>query len=272
MVSSISQKQSTEQKKELYKLPKYYHIAFLRDTDTEIKFYESVFKKHVPFKVERLLEPACGTGVYLIEFPKYGYNIVGYDLSQDMVDYSNMLIKESHMEDQAKAVQGNMVDFVSEQKFDCAFICLNSIGYLRKDEDIISHFKHTAQVLKKGGLYVIDMSFMCNDFSKEKKEDETWESEYENVKVIGTWQIYKYSVPERTRHVKLTMKVQDGDNYFEFEELHDLRLWLFEEFLEFAKKGGFELVDMYDENFQPFAKREDICGEDSFLYMVLQKK
>ena len=112
---------------------------------------------------------------------------------------------------------------------------------------------------------------MCNDFSKEKKEDETWESEYENVKVIGTWQIYKYSVPERTRHVKLTMKVQDGDNYFEFEELHDLRLWLFEEFLEFAKKGGFELVDMYDENFQPFAKREGICGEDSFLYMVLQK-
>jgi SAM-dependent methyltransferase len=272
MEQSTSIKKSIETEASLYKLPKYYHYAFLRNLDPEIRFFESLFKKHVPFKVQNLLEPACGTGVYLVEFPDYGYSITGYDLSQEMVDFSNYLIKEKGVESKAKAVQGNMIDFTTDEKFDSAFICLNSLGYLRKDEEIISHFKHTSQILKKGAIYIIDMSFMCNDVAHEKKDDETWYSKYDNVDIEATWQIYKYSIPERIRHVKLTMKIKDGDKKIEFEELHDLRLWLYEEFVGLAKKGGFELVDIYDEHFNRVEKREGICGEDSFLYMVLQNK
>jgi SAM-dependent methyltransferase len=272
MNESISQTIDSEFTNSLYKLPKYYHIAFLRDLEPEIRFFEQCFKKYVPFQVKHVIEPACGTGVYLIEFPKYGYKITGYDLSEEMVDFTNNLVEQEQMSKDANAVVANMIDYIAPQKLDSAFICLNSLGYIREDSDIISHFKNTSKSLKKDALYIIDMSFMCEELIHEKKEDETWISEFEGTRVEATWQIYKYSIPERIRHVKLTMKVQDGKKHLEFEEFHDLRLWIYEDFIKLANAGGFELVDIYDEKFNLIQKRDGICGEDGFVYMILKNK
>jgi len=47
-------------KERLYNLPKYYDIAFSRNTVSEIKLFHKLFKRHVPFQVKSLLEPAYG--------------------------------------------------------------------------------------------------------------------------------------------------------------------------------------------------------------------
>ena len=43
-------------------------------------------------------------------------------------------------------------------KFDGAYIMFSSILHLHSKKDLISHFKSVNKNLKKGGLYIIDLS------------------------------------------------------------------------------------------------------------------
>jgi hypothetical protein len=46
-------------KEKLYNLPKYYDIAFSWDISRETAIFRELFKRHTPFKVKNILEPAC---------------------------------------------------------------------------------------------------------------------------------------------------------------------------------------------------------------------
>jgi 2-polyprenyl-3-methyl-5-hydroxy-6-metoxy-1,4-benzoquinol methylase len=51
-------------------------------------FFGKLFKKYVPFQVKNILEPACGTGRFLISLAKYGYRVTGYDINPKMIAYA----------------------------------------------------------------------------------------------------------------------------------------------------------------------------------------
>jgi len=53
-------------KEKLYDLPKYYDVAFSWDISQEIELFRELFMNHVPFGVKKILEPACGTGRFLV--------------------------------------------------------------------------------------------------------------------------------------------------------------------------------------------------------------
>ena len=65
----------------LYALPEVYDIAFSWDLSEEIGFFKQVFEEHVPFPIQHILEPACGTGRFLRILPAHGFQVTGYDVS-----------------------------------------------------------------------------------------------------------------------------------------------------------------------------------------------
>ncbi len=79
----------------LYRLPLYYDIAFSWDLEPEIDVFERIFERHVPGRVERVLEPACGTGRFLRALPRRGYRVTGYDAEPAMVDYARRSVREA---------------------------------------------------------------------------------------------------------------------------------------------------------------------------------
>ena len=152
-------------KKKLYDLPKYYDIAFSWDNSDEIDLLQMIFKKYVPFKVKNILEPASGSGRFLTSFPKYKYQITGYDNNQKMVDYAQKRISDVGLQEFAKVISGDMKSIKFKEKFDAAFNSINSIGYLLSDKEIISHFRNTGESIKKGGVYIIHLACAADNFA-----------------------------------------------------------------------------------------------------------
>ena len=143
---------------ELYRLPLYYDIAFSWDIEPEIEFFKTLFRDHVPFPVENILEPCCGAGRFLVAMPPHGYRMTGYDVSQEMLDYARGRVEEAGLSDSVELVRAEMQTARFERKFDAALNSINSLGYLLEDDDIVSHFRLTGEALKPGGIYIVHIS------------------------------------------------------------------------------------------------------------------
>jgi len=257
---------------EFYNLSRYYDLAFERDANRDIEFFSRCFKRYSNINIKQLLEPACGPGLFLEHAPKYGYNILGYDLNPSMIEFSKERLEKCNIPGHiADAVIGNMVNEKFEKKFDAAFICINSLGYLRKDVDIESHFHNISNSLNDGGLYIIELSCMCNDIRNEKKIDDIWHVSKEGIELEVQWAINWYDFEKRIRHVDFKMKVNDNGNSFVVEESHDLRLWIYDEFKEFARSAGFEIVGIFNQDYQEVSIHEPITGELGALFFILKK-
>ncbi|MEX2719937.1 MAG: class I SAM-dependent methyltransferase [Candidatus Wukongarchaeota archaeon] len=255
-----------------YNLSKYYDIAFSRDISREVEFFIHCFKNYTSFEVKRILEPACGSGILLVAFAKQGYNITGYDSSPKMVEYAKERIEKSGYADKADVVLGDMRTMTFNPKFDVAINLINSLGYCLSNNDLISHFGSIAESLRKGGLYIVEISCACKDITNEKKPDEIWFSEREGIKIEAAWCPESYDLTNKIRHVNFMMKVEDGGKFFVFEEKHDLRLWFFEDFERMVQEAGFKIKAIYDQNYDLILNNDHITGELGALYYVLVKE
>ncbi len=247
-------------------------MAFDRDVAGEIAFYTRCFKRFSPsINVKRVLEPACGTGVFLLSFPMHGYAITGYDLSDAMVEYAKNRISAEKLDGHATAVVGNMKDARFPDKFDAAIIGINSLGYMRLDKDITSHFKSMASSLVDGALYIVEIIPKCDDITSERRVDESWHVEGDGVELELSWSPNYYDVEHRIRHVDFKMFVRDHGRCFSVEEAHELRLWLHDEFVALARAGGFELAAIFNQAYEEIPAGTRITGELGVLYYVLKK-
>jgi len=256
-----------------YNYPKYYDMAFSRDIIGDIQFFQKCFTQHTNRDIKRVLEPACGPGMFLEEFPKFGYYIVGYDLSDSMVEYSKeRLMKAGLREKDAKVVVGDMKDLIFDDKFDAAIICINSLGYLVSDNDINAHFRSIYNSLNKGGLYIVEISCMCEDLKDEKRIDDIWYIKNNGIELELTWNISWYDIPNRIRHIDFQMKGIDNGKSFIIEEAHELRLWIFEEFKTFVENNDFKIVGIYNQSYQKIDYSCKINGELGALFFILKKE
>ncbi len=255
-----------------YNYPKYYDKAFTRDVKSDISFFKKCFQQYSDKEVKRVLEPACGPGMFLEILPEYGYFALGYDLNPAMVEYAKEKLKRSGLTaNQADVIEGNMEFMKFDEKFDAAFICINSLGYLKSEEEISSHFKAMAESLKAGGIYIVEISCKCDDIKNEKKIDDTWYVKEENFDLELTWAINWYDLEQRIRHVDFHMIINDNGYKTEVEEAHELRLWIFDEFKQFLKSSGFEIVGIYNQNYEKIAENIPITGELGALFFILKK-
>jgi len=262
----------TEHQHNFYNLAKYYDLAFMRDTEGDIDFFIRCFQRYSDIEVTHVLEAACGPGLFLEMMAVSGYNVLGFDLNPAMVEYSkNRLRKQGISIMKADAVIANMKNFEFAEKFDAGFVCINSLGYLKTDQEIISHFKSMDNALNKGAIYIVEISCKCGDIKNEKKVDETWHVKEDHVEIDLKWVIKSYDVNKRLRNIDFKMVVNDNGSQIVVEEEHELRLWIFEEFKEFARSGGFEIVGIFNQNYELVSEQEKITGELGVLYFVLKK-
>ena len=260
-----------DQTHKFYTFPKYYDMAFSRDVESDIKFFERCFHQYSDVKVNRVLEPACGTGIFLENFPRYGYCALGYDLSKNMVAYSKERLKNVGLnQENADVVLGDMKNIEFDSNFDAAIICINSLGYLTREEDIISHFKIMGKSIKKGGIYIVEISCKCEDLANEKKPDDIWSIKENGIELEMAWVIKRYDLARRIRHVEFRMVVNDNGGQVIVEEAHELRLWLFDEFKTFVNVGGFKLVGIYNQKYELISDNVPINGELGSLFFVLK--
>ncbi len=117
----------------------------------EFSFYLSYAEKDMS-----ILEPLCGSGRFFIPFLKRGYDIQGIDLSNEML--SELKVKEPN----ANVIQGDILNYNLDKKFDYIFITSGSVSLFTDMEICKLILKKMKSLLKKGGRFVFAVDTIAN--------------------------------------------------------------------------------------------------------------
>lgn len=124
-----------------------------RQDPTREAFFRELFAR---YKVESVLDCACGTGWDLVLFHSLGCEVQGSDLSAAMLAQARARLSELGLQ-----IPLHMADFCClpehfEARFD-AVVCLsNSINEPLQDADTLKALRSMKAVLRDGGILVFD--------------------------------------------------------------------------------------------------------------------
>lgn len=147
----------------MYSEPLIYDILHAEETARDARVVAKLVRKALPSAPERLrlLEPACGTGRYLLALAKHGHHATGIDLSQTMVDFSNQ--RAAHLGLQSRAItrRADMTAFAPiRPRCHAAFNLINSIRHLGSDKAMLAHFDCIRRSLVPGGVYIVGIELI----------------------------------------------------------------------------------------------------------------
>jgi SAM-dependent methyltransferase len=226
-----------------YDHPEWYEAGFLKETPSEARFLEDVFRKYVPFPVERILEAGCGSGRLVREMARRGYAITGMDLNQPALDYCEKSLKKLGC--RAVLSKQDMTSFHFDQPFDAAFNAINTFRHLETESAAVSHIKCIAKHLRPGGVFVLSLHIVPND--GELWGTESWSVRTPEYNIKYSLSVQSVDLEKRLETLKMTMKVSIGDDVKKLTDLLRLRLYDVEQLKELlAKIKSLELVGVYD--------------------------
>ena len=145
------------------------------------------------------LEPACGSGRYLLAASKRGRKVIGFDLEPGMIDYCNACAAklDAAARKRCTFAVADMTDFAaiaSAGTVDFAFNLINTIRHLPTDAAMIAHLKQVRATLCRGGVYVVGISLSA--YGLETATEDVWSGKRGTTTVT---QVVQYEPPVGAR-------------------------------------------------------------------------
>lgn len=228
----------------VYNNPKYYEISFsFRNTADEVDAFEECFRRFSQIPVKSVLELGSGNSPHMENLIKRGYQYNGLDISEAMLEYSQQ--KASRLNTQVNLVHANMVDFSLETKVDFVFVLLGSL-FVKSSSELITHFDSVAQVLKTGGLYLLEEGVEWKPVVD--GTGTPWEIEREGIKVKNRSSLKTVSHVEQTYEQTIILEVNDKGEQLTLVEKSIRKAIYPQEFLSFISgRKDFEFVGWWNE-------------------------
>ncbi len=231
----------------LYDYPKYYDLIFGSDWKAEFDFLQRCFDKHASLaggrKVQRLFEPACGTGRLLIKFAEAGFDVCGNDLNPRAVEYCNARFERRGFE--PAAVVGDMSDFRLPRKVDAAFNTINSFRHLMTEDAAESHLRCVAASLAQGGLYLLGLHLTPTQ--GDVIGEESWSARRGNLAVVSLMWSKEIDMRRRREPLGMTFDIYTLTKHFRIEDEMVYRTYTARQMQALLKKvPELELVETYD--------------------------
>ncbi len=204
----------------------------------ELPFFERLFEVH---GVRSVLDAACGTGHHAIALARRGYQVVGTDLSSEMVGRARENAASAGV-DARFEVAGFGDAAALGAKFDAAICLGNSLPHLLTDEAVSAALADFATVLRLGGLLVVQ----SRNFDRVWAERERFMGPQSYQDGSGEWLFVRfYDFHEETITFNMVRLRQDGTGWVQDVESTELRP-IFRDGLAAALAGaGFGKVAYY---------------------------
>ena len=224
---------------ELYStLANVYHEMYQHvfDYDKEYSFYDSILKKN---NCHSILEVGCGSGMLARRFLKNGYNYLGVDLFNEML---NIARDEINMD---AFVQSDMRDLSFNQKFDSVLITGRSIAYVTENKGIINTFRGIYKLLEDKGVFVFGIFEANGIFDNFGDFEQDIEHNKKRIRRIST--LKKNLDTGWTYDWYAKYIIEENGNVSEFDDLTTLRAFTKDEILLFLKLTDFKVKDLIEE-------------------------
>jgi SAM-dependent methyltransferase len=253
----------------LYSSPEIYDVAFGWDLRRELDFIERVFRAHGGGTVKRVLEPCCGTGRLLDALADRGYRVAGYDRSPEMVAFAAARLRAHGGE----AWRGEMSDFRPPSPpapFDAAVNLVNSIGYLLDDAALRGHLERTAEALRRGGIYLVQLSY--GGEPADLARFGPWGNRRNDLSTSLVWEVVREDAAARRSFQRCRITARKRSERRVIEEDHVLRYWTHEDVDRVVEESPFRLTAIYWDRFEEFPLEEYRMGEYGNLYHILKRR
>ncbi len=119
---------------------------------------QKIFQKWVErFSINTVLDAACGTGLHAIVLSQLGVNIIGADISVEMLDEARKNAKNAGEE--IRWIQSPMQQLSQKisDKFDAVFCLGNSLPHLTDEKDLKAVVKGFSERLHPDGILVLQI-------------------------------------------------------------------------------------------------------------------
>ncbi|MGD0167505.1 MAG: class I SAM-dependent methyltransferase [Gaiellaceae bacterium] len=103
----------------------------------------------------RILDLACGTGGHALELAELGYEVVGVDIADGMLEEARTKASSRGLAVEFLCQDLRQLD-VGEGTYDAAVCLFDSLGYLLTDADISAALRRVNRSLKPGGAFVVE--------------------------------------------------------------------------------------------------------------------
>lgn len=222
-------------------------LTFDVDYENIASFIHTVLKKH-GINNGLVLDLACGTGTLTLELAKKGYEMLGADLSEDMLSVA----RQKEGAEGILFLNQSMDDFELYGTVDAIVCVLDSINYLTDPEALDKTFRLCANYLNPGGILIFDVNSEYKFSSVLGNQTYT----YETDEIFYSWE-NEYDPETGLCDLYLTFFcLEESGLYSRVDEVHTQRVYSDSELTEALKGAGLTLVAKYD-GYTPEAPRKD---------------
>jgi len=186
-----------------------------------------------------VLDLGCGTGSFCTEMVKRGYDMIGVDLSVDMLSIATAKAHKNGLN--ILYINQDMTEFELYGTVDAVVSLMDSINYITKKRDLKKLFKNVENYLNPGGLFIFDINscykienILADNvfYSIDDKITYIWQNSYDKQKKLCTFD--------------LTFFVREGEFYKRYDEIHKERAYSIDELKILVEDSNMEIVSIYD--------------------------
>lgn len=215
---------------------------------------------------KKVLELACGSGAMSILLAKYGYDVIGLDISEDML----MIAKDKALNERLKIdfFQQDMVNYELNQSFDTVLCICDGMNYILENEGLKSVFRRVHQSLQDEGVFIFDISTFYK--LKYMLGDSTIAESRENSAFI--WENY-YDEAMDILSFELSVFTEENGVYKRSDELHEQRAYKVKDIVDLSRQY-FEVKTVVTDEFKAIdiEQYNEEVMENERLFFVLKKK
>ncbi|MDD4689039.1 MAG: class I SAM-dependent methyltransferase [Eubacteriales bacterium] len=197
----------------------------------------TLFAKH-NVKPALTLDLGCGTGTLTMEMAKRGCEMIGIDMSEDML----LIAQEKATENGLEIVYLNqdMSKFKLYGSVNAIVSSLDCINYLTTIKQLESLFKQVAFYLEPNGLFIFDVN---SDYKMESVLGNNTFI-YDEPDIFYVWKS-NYNPKTQICNHHLTLFERDEDIYIRTDEYQRQRLFTYDEIKCAAEKSGLKIKGFY---------------------------
>lgn len=191
--------------------------------------------KRQPEKKVDWLDLACGSGRLAVKLIQSGYQVSGFDLSEEMLALADEHVQEAGVT--LPLIQGNMLDLSELDQYDVISCFADSFCYLPNDHDLKVCFTQVFHHLKPNGKLLFDVI-------SPYQTDEIYPGymyNYVDDQQAFLWTTYQTEEPHSVEH-DLTFFIKNGtkNTYSKINELHHERTYDLNTYLTLLEAVGFK--------------------------------
>lgn len=250
----------------------YTKTAHLYDLD---KWQDDLLRVEVPFCLKYsihgardILELACGTGRVSIALAERGFNVIGLDLSESMLEQFRLRMNRlaAHVQDKLDIKHGDMADFDLGKKFPLIIVLLRSFQVLLDESDQRGCLRCVRRHLDNSGVFIL--SVLKGTRSMEEKwvypEKTSWDviNEVTGERVIKSHIGKAVDVWNQLVHIEAIYRTVTPDGAIsEIRDPFSLKYYLPHQLRRLLRSEGFVI----EEEFGSYDERPIFEGDEQIL-------